>query len=236
MRATRILLCVLILLFTIDVVMGEVVVFDNYETHTTLEKGKLHIERVITLKNVGDNPIIPGELHFKLHEIVKGKKIPSVVTDFSARNDYNAELKTRTVQGDEETDLVISIWEPVLPKFSYRINLQYDLGFEPKGLLFYELNVPVEETTIPIVNQEHNLYIPTSYYVTYAPDAVVKTVSRNGNEYRMVSWQNREDMLLEYSPLPLPKTGVRAVNIFWGVVIVGLIMLTFLLHRKMRRI
>jgi len=235
MRA-RGLLYAVILLLVLDIALAEVVVFSDYETHTTVEKDRLHIERVVTLKNVGGNPIIPGELHFKLHEINKDKRVASSISDFKAKNDYNTELKTRTIEGDEETDLVISVWEPVLPKFSYRITLEYDLKFETKGLLFYELNVPVEETTIPIKNNKHNLYLSKSYHITYAPDAVVKTVSRNGKEFRMVSWQNREDMFLEYSRLPLPKLGIKAVNLFWGIVIITMLILTFLLHRKMKKI
>ncbi|MBN2458501.1 hypothetical protein JXB31_05210 [Candidatus Woesearchaeota archaeon] len=222
-------------MLNIEGALAEVVVFSNYETHTTLSKDSLHIERVVTLKNVGANPIIPGELHFKLHEIEKGNKIPSRITGFSAKNDYNTELKTRTIEGEEETDLVISVWEPVLPKFSYRITLEYDLMFKSKGFMFYELSVPVEETTIPIENNKHNLYLPKSNHVTYAPNAVLKTVSRNGEEYKMVSWENRDDMFLEYSRLPLPKLGIKAVNIFWGIVIVAMLVLTFLIHKKMKR-
>jgi hypothetical protein len=234
---TKALLYIVMLLVLLELSLAEVVVFSDYETHTTLQKDNLHIERTVTLKNVGVNPIIPGELHFKLHEIDKGKKIPSSVSDFSAKNkDYGTELKTRVLQGTEETDLIISVWEPVLPKFSYRIVLQYDLAFKPNGLLFYELNVPVEQTTIPIQNQKHNLYVPKGYSVTYAPNAVVTVTSKDNNEYKMVSWENREDMVVEYSRLPLPKLGIKAVNLFWGVIIVAMLVMTFLLHRKMRKI
>lgn len=225
-----------LLFVLLDAAIGEVVVFNDYVTHTTLKDDRLLIEREITLKNVGKNPIIPGELHFKLHEIKKNERVPSVVRDFKAQNDYQQELKTRTIEGREETDLVISVWEPVLPQFSYRIKLSYELEFKTKGLLFYELNVPLEETSIPIRNNRHNLYIPSGYHVTYAPNAVVSSVSRNQNAYEMVSWENRESMVIEYSRLPLPKMGIRAVNIFWGVVIVSMILLTFLIHRKMKNI
>jgi hypothetical protein len=231
------LLYIVMLLVILELSIADVVVFSDYETHTTLEKNNLHIERIVTLKNVGVNPIIPGELHFKLHEIDKEKMIPSSVSDFSANNkDYGTELKTRVLQGDEETDLIISVWEPVLPKFSYRIILSYNLAFKPSGLLFYELNVPIEQTTIPIENQKHNLYISKSYSVTYAPDAAVTTITENNIDYRVVSWENQEGMIVEYSRLPLPKLGIKAVNLFWGVIIVAMLVMTFLLHRKMRKI
>jgi hypothetical protein len=213
-------------------VLAEVVVFDQYITDTTLEKGRFHIERTVILKNVGSNPIIPGELHFKLHEVREDAKIPSKVKNFKAENELKTVLKTRTIEGKEETDLVISVWEPVLPRFTYKITLSYDLEFEPKGILFYEINVPVEETTIPIISNEHNLHLPDNYYVTFAPQGEVKAT---GNSVKTVSWKNKKTMVVEYSVMPLPKLGMRAVNVFWIAVIVSLIASTVFIHRKMKK-
>ena len=98
MNIKKFFLLVLFIL-CINFSLAEVVVFESYETTTTLDDGKLHIDRYIKLRNVGSNPIIPGELHFKLHEISKGKKIPSEIDNLVAINDYNQELKTRIVEG-----------------------------------------------------------------------------------------------------------------------------------------
>ncbi len=222
-------------LLIINMSLGEVVVFKSYETNSRLEKDNLHIDRQIVLQNVGDNPIIPGELHFKLHEISKDKKVASEVSNLGARNDLNAELKTRKVETKEETDLVLSIWEPVLPKFTYKVFLSYDLKFSPKGVLFYEIKVPIEETTIPIKDNKQSLYLPAKYHVTYAPDAKVTTVQQGSEKFRVVTWENREDMIVEYSVLPLPKMGIRAVNVFWIVVIIILLVSTFFIHKKLRK-
>jgi hypothetical protein len=215
--------------------LAEVVVFQNYQTRSTLQSGGLHIDREITLQNVGSNPIIPGELHFKLHEILKNEKVASKVSNLGSRNDMNKDLKSRLVEAKEETDIVISVWEPVLPKFTYKVILGYDLEFIPKGILFYEIKVPVEETTIPIKDNEQTLYLPAKYHVTYAPDAEVTSVQQGAQQMRAVTWHNREEMVVEYSLLPLPKLGIRAVNIFWIVVIVMLLISTFLIHRKLRK-
>jgi hypothetical protein len=216
---------------------AEVVEFKNYATKSTLQPGELHIEREIILQNVGSNPIIPGELHFKLHEVSKGEKIASKVSNLGARNiDINKELKSHMIEGREETDLVVSVWEPVLPKFTYRVSLAYDLEFAPKGILFYEIKVPVEETTIPIRQNVQSLYLPASYHVTYAPDATVTLETVGSQKYRVVTWQNRKEMIVEYSYLPLPKLGIRAVNVFWSVIIVTLLIATFLIHRTLRKV
>jgi len=228
------ILYILLALLMINIASAEVVVFKSYETNSRLEKGSLHINREIVLQNVGSNPIIPGELHFKLHEIRKGQKIASEVNNLGAVNDYGKDLKSRQVESREETDLVVSVWEPVLPKFTYNVILDYDLKFDAKGVLFYEIKVPLEETTIPIQSQKQSLYLPAKYHVTYAPGADVQFVEEQGNKYRVVSWQDREDMVVEYSVIPLPRMGIRAVNVFWVVMIIALLIATFLIHRKLR--
>jgi len=225
---------VLVLCLVMASVSAEVVVFKSYETQSKLDSGTLRINREIILQNVGSNPIIPGELHFKLHEIKKKAKTGSIVNNLGAKNDFDKELKTRKIESKEETDLVVSVWEPVLPKFTYSVLLSYDLVFKPKGIFFYEIKVPLEETTIPIKSQKQSLYLPSKYHVTYAPDAEVKVVPEGGTKYRVVTWENREEMIVEYTLLPLPKLGIRAVNVFWIVLIIILLISTFFIHRRLR--
>ncbi len=229
----NLVLCIFMLLM-VNLASADVVVFRDYSTKSVLDRDMLHISRAITLENVGANPIIPGELHFKLHEIIKNQKVASVVHNLEAKNDFGTVLKSRIIESKEETDLVASVWEPVLPKFTYNVKMSYDLEFKTKGILFYEINVPLEETTIPIENQKQSLYIPAKYHITYAPDAIVRTVEEGGQKYRVVEWENMEDMVVEYSVLPLPKLGIRSVNIFWIMVIIILLASTFFIHRKLR--
>jgi hypothetical protein len=223
----------LMLLFVLKFSFAEVVVFDNYETQITMGDGVIHIKRVLTLQNVGQNPIIPGELHFKIHELKKGERVASEIQNFGAINEQNIELKTRVVKADKETDLVVSVWEPILPKFSYKIYLDYDIIFKPKGMLFYEFVVPTEETTIPIKNYKNTVLIPSKYHVTHAPDAIVG-LDKNNQKLRAVEWKNTKEMVMEYSILPLPKIGIKAVNLFWGVIIVLTLIITFIVHKKLR--
>lgn len=231
---SKLLAYLIILVMFSSLALGEVVVFSKYETQTTLEKDVLHIKREVTLTNVGSNPIIPGELHFKIHEIKKGERVPSQITNFKAYNDYRADLKTRQIEGNTETDLVVSVWEPVLPKFNYKIMIEYDIVFQPKGILFYEMVVPTEETTIPIKENINDVFIPSGYHITYAPDAEVKKVEKEGENYRVVKWNNKKNMVMEYSKLPLPRLGVKAVNLFWSAIIAIVLIMTFVIHKWTR--
>ncbi|MGM5482372.1 MAG: hypothetical protein ACQESF_02815 [Nanobdellota archaeon] len=230
----KFLIYVTLFMLFIQMSLAEVVVFSDYSTQTTLQDDHLHIHRELTLRNVGGNPIIPGELHFKIHEMEGNKKVASSIRNFEVYNDYDMDMNSRKITGDRETDLVISIWEPVLPKFSYKIFMDYDIEFEPSGLLFYELVVPVEETTIPIKDSSNEIIVPEKYHITHAPDAQVSKKTVNDDKVNSVNWEGKKPMAIEYSIIPLPRVGMKAVNLFWGVIITITLVLSYLFHRKLK--
>ena len=100
-------------------VWADIIVFSSYDTVTTLDDGFLHIERTLILKNVGTAPVIPGELHFKLHEEYKGQATGPEIRNMKAEDQYKTELHTNVLRTDTQTDLVVSVWNPLLPEFSY---------------------------------------------------------------------------------------------------------------------
>jgi len=221
--------------FAIDMAFAEVIVFEDYETKNYLEKDHILVERTIRLKNIGNNPIIPGELHFKLHEYTKdGKKTPSKVDDLEAIGHYGKPLKSQIMEGTEETDIVISIWEPLLQGGNYNIKMSYKIGFDPKGILFYQIAVPIEETTISIKNRRLLFMLPPKYWITNAEGAVVNLVKENDQKYRMAEWDfddaSTDQVEFEYSIIPFPKTPYKAVNIFWILVIVAVLVLSVFLQ------
>lgn len=217
---------VILFLLLAGTAVAEVLVFDSYDTVSTVEGNKIHIDREMTLTNVARNPVIPGELHFKIYESDGNTRKSIKVSDFTGVNERNTPLLTKIIQRDEETDLSVSVWDPLLPGFSYKFRISYDLYFEPAGLLFYELKIPQEETTIPIRRISQKVLLETKYHVTYAPDTAVDKVAGNV----VVSWTgDNQQQVIEYSALPLPRIPVRAVNVFWGVAItllIGIFVLT----------
>ncbi len=221
----------IMLLLAIPVASARVVVFRDYTTQTTLEKGSLHIERIMTLENIGSAPIIPGELHFKLHEIVKDEQVASEVSNLVAESEQGRQLSTDIINGNRETDLIIDVWDTLLPGFYYTIKMEYDVQFKSKGVLFYLINIPTEETTIPIRHNTQKFLLPKRFSVTFAPGAEVS----KSDDKRVVEWVNQEDMQLEYSIVPFPKLPIKGVNVFWAILIVllvGLFIGTRVRHSK----
>ena len=45
-------------------------------------------------------------------------------------------------------------------------NTEYDVEFKPKGILFYDITLPEEKTTIPIQNQVYELIVPENKHIT----------------------------------------------------------------------
>ncbi len=204
------LLILALALFT-QAVFADVVVFDRYETTYTMEGDSLKVHKKLRLMNVGQNPIIPGEIHFKLSKQEGGDVVPAKITGLMVRDHYDQDIDTTSVEGASELDIIFTLWEPLLPTFFYDFQMDYDVEFDPKGLLFYEINIPNEKTTIKIKSQQTEFLLPKRYHVTFAPDAEIK--SEEGA--RVIEWKDTDKLSFEYSFIPLPRMGVPMVNVFW---------------------
>ena len=215
------------------IVMGlgysDVIVFSSYNTRAEITKeGTLHVVKELTLKNTGRAPIIPGELHFRMYEKDdKGEK-PSKITGFSAKGHYDDTLAIQKLDYPSQTELVIDIWEPILPGFIYNFKVEYDVEFKPKGILFYDLVMPEEKTTIPIESQVYQLTVPKNKHITY-------TVGGKVSDNKIV-WENINSPQLEYSIIPMPKLPIRAVNVFWfSIIIILCVLLALKIFKKEER-
>jgi hypothetical protein len=120
----------------------------------------------------------------------------------------------------------------LLPDFFYDMTMTYDLPFDPRGILFYQVVLPEERTTIPIKTTTTTFNLPKRYHVTYvAPDGDVKAEK----EVNTVTWNVKDAYQVEYSLVPFPRLGFKAVNAFWILIIIlFLINLVFRLRKRAR--
>ncbi len=222
----------LLSLVLIPLAAAEVVVFDNYGSTMTYKNGKLFVTKELRLKNVGPNPIIPGEVHFKISKDFKGNPVAPVIGNFKVSNANGNVLETRQVSTSQEVDLIFTIWEPLLPGFYYDMVMTYELEFDPKGVLFYNVVLPEERTTIPIKKSTTTFKLPKKYHVTYlSPDGVVSSE----NDATTVEWDVKDAYQVEYSVVPFPRLGFKAVNAFWILIIVLFMINLILRMRKKSR-
>jgi len=222
------LFCLLLIPFA----TAEVVVFDNYKSTMTYENGKLFVTKELRLKNVGPNPIIPGEIHFKISKDQKGNPVAPVIGNFKVGSANGQELETRQVSTSQEVDLIFTIWEPLLPGFFYDMVMTYELEFDPNGVLFYNVVLPEERTTIPIKKSTTIFKLPKKYRVTYlSPEGEVSPES----DATTIEWDIKDSYQVEYSVVPFPRLGIKAVNIFWILIIILFMINLILRMRKKSR-
>lgn len=207
--------------------LGDIVVFDAYKTTYTMEGDTLLVKKDLRIKNVGSSPIIPGEIHFKISKSEGDTTVPPPISNFNVINKYKKKLDSKQIRKDNEMDLVFTIWDPLLPKFFYDFTMEYEIEFEPKGLMFYEIVIPEEKTTIPIRSAETEFILPDKYHVTYAPEAEIE----DGDE-QLIRWESASNLKFEYSYIPMPKLGFPMVNFFWIFLI--LLLLGVFIFRVLR--
>ena len=227
------LLIVAMLFVLAPAASGQVLVFEDYQTTATIHSDKITIERTILLRNNGQAPIIPGELTFRFFERNGEQRSAIPISNAQATNNRGEDIGVRVQERPTETALIVTVWNPLLPGFSYEFDMSYDIDFTPSGILFHELTLPQEQTTVPIINEGVRFVLDEKYHVTYAPDTTVSTISGNV----VVDWgeDNINDRTIEYSRLPFPRTGIRAVNAFWITVIVILVGMLALSARKQKK-
>ena len=215
-----IILSALLAFLAIPAAQANVVVFERYDTTATIQGNTITIDRDVRIKNVGQTPIIPGEVHFRLYEQRGEVRTPIPVSNFQAHSETSGDLTTRVVERSGETDMSVHLWNPLLPNFHYDFTMSYEMEFSPSGILFYEIQLPREDTTIPIQNEHTEFVLDGRYSVTYAPQGAVSSATGN----TVVSWDKDTDSrVVEYSRIPLPAIGVRAVNVFWLLIIAMLV-------------
>lgn len=220
MRVGNTIVLILFALLMFPLVNANVLVFSNYDTQATITEDRIEIEREVTIKNNGQAPIIPGELHFRFFEQEGDEKQSILIDNVAAESQTGETLRTRSVDRGDEQDVSVQVWNPLLPGFDYTFTMRYDIMFETEGLLFHEISLPREQTTVAIENERTRFYLDDKYHVTYAPRTEVSSMTGMS----VVEWSPNEDQrTVEYSRIPFPQTGVRGVNVFWITIILALL-------------
>lgn len=188
----------------------ELIVFQEYDKTYFLDGNILRVEKDLVLRNVGSNPVMPGDIRFRVYEVRGGNLVPSEIREIQA-SDNSRELDTYVEQFSEYSTLVVRVFNPLLPEFDYQIRLSYEINFNPTGILFHEMIFPIEETTIPIRDSSTTFIIPNRYRITYAPNVEIVQDSM----HRTIDWDSDDELVLEYTRLPLPQAPFRMVSVFW---------------------
>lgn len=227
-----------IVLGTISSSFSSVEVFSDYSTHLKInDDDTIEINKSLTLKNVYDVGIVPGQIEFKIAKGTEGSLGNIEVQEVYAVDAFGKEIKSQIRKSKEFSVIIIDVYYPLLPGFEYEFDLYYKLSYDPGGIFFKSLQIPIRESTIPIEKGTFTVELPQSYHFTY--------LESEGSEGEIVDnkaqWKIKDNtpssILFEYSYIPVKVGGLQGSYLFWIIVnIILALFLVFEIRREIKRI
>ncbi len=235
MKTALIAVALILTLATLPVnaVIVKVEDISSYEMVVNADSG--HVRCTITLRNLVNNPIVPGigELRLQKQEPQKVAFIPlpntRVVKAVNVTNvkAYSGKTKipVKVFYRNNYTVIQYEIWRPIEPKGTYTFTLEfYAEDLIDKGILFKSVTIPVGAD---VDIEELKLKAVSNWHLTYTEP------NTNGNCWiAKIPADHIAFFTAEFSLLPLPKLPVRGYVAFWGALIVLIVAVTIALKRQ----
>ena len=208
-------------------------VFSDYTTNMKiLSNNTILVNKTLTLKNVYTTGIVPGQLEFKIGKGVEKNYGDEVqVSRIKVVDAFGKVLPSQVRNTGDFTAIIVDIYYPLLPGFEYTINLDYQLTYNPTGIFFKNLEIPIQESTIPIQKGTYTVIAPNFYYFTYLSGWGVK---ENGNAVWKLNENGPEKISFEYSYIPISIGDFQGSYVFW--ITINLILLSILFFEVRREV
>ncbi len=225
----------ILFLLSLQISFAAVEVFSKFDTSIRINSDNtVEINKSLSLKNVYDVGIVPGQVEFKLARGTEGGKIK--ILDVQAVDQYGSVLRTRVRENEDSSVIVIDVYYPLLPGFEYSFDLYYKFEYEPGGIFFKSLQIPLRESTIPIEDGRFSVTLPKSYYFTHTSEEGFDSIT-DGKATWVIANDNPKVVSFEYSRIPLNIGFARGSYVFWVVVnLLLLSILVFEIRRAIKRI
>lgn len=219
----------------LNIVYSTVEVFSKYDTTMTIDPNNLiFVNKTLVLKNVYEVGIVPGQIEFKIGRGTQGSVSGIDIINVSASDRFGNEIRSQVRETQGFSIIILDIFYPLLPGFEYEFYLNYELEYDPSGIFFKSLNIPIRESTIPIEKGLFTVNLPNNYYFTYIDDGGTNT-SIMGNTG---TWDIRnnlpEQIEFEYSYLPIKIGDFQGSYVFW--ITINLLLVIFLIYEVRREI
>lgn len=210
--------------------------FTQYDsTITILEDNKIEIKKQLAIRNIHDAGIIPGQVEFKIFNADPSD--PLKIVEYSAKNRYDEDIRSRLSTTQNFTSIALDIFQPILPGFEYEITLTYVIEYDPSGIFFKRVEIPLKESTrVPILAGDVFVEVPEGKYFTYLSyeneDAIIE-----GNTASFSLQEDTPDLLIfEYSFIPLKIGPLAGSLVFWSLVnVILLIILGMEIKRELKK-
>lgn len=222
-------------LFFMTSIFGAVEVFSKYDTTLKINNDNtIEVNKSLSLKNVYDVGIVPGQIEFKIGKGTDGSIANIDVVEVQAYDRFGTEIRTQIRQTKDFSVIILDVYYPLLPGFEYSFDLYYKLSYEPGGIFFKSLQIPLRESTIPIENGIFTVTLPNNFHFTYV-DTEDSVATVDGNT---ASWTIKDDnpksVAFEYSYIPISIGGLKGSYVFW--IMINLLLVIFLIYEVKKEI
>ncbi len=236
----KILFVFVCILAVSNFVYSAVEVFSDYDTTLTVNNDNtIDVNKTLTIKNVYDVGIVPGQIEFKIAKGIDGSISNLEIIGVSANDMFGKSINTQVRSTEQFSVIILDIYYPLLPGFEYTFDLNYKLSYSPGGIFFKSLQIPLRESTIPIQSGEFKIILPDNYHFTYlgTGDEDLE-VYVDGNE---AMWDIKDNLpksiVFEYSYLPISIGNFKGSYIFWITInVILLVFLFFEVRKEIRKV
>jgi hypothetical protein len=229
---------IVVFLFLISSSFSAIEVFSNYETNLTINTDNtITINKLLTIKNVYDVGIVPGQVEFKVAKGVDGSIEKINIKNVSAYDSFGNKINTHIRTTKDYSVIVLDVYYPLLPNFEYTFRLNYKIDYKPNGIFFKSLEVPIRESTIPIESGKFTVKLPKNYHFTYTH--ANNTIAYVNNNVAVWNIKNNEPKAIafEYSYIPVRVGDFKGSYVFWiSINIILLLILIYEVRKEIKRI
>lgn len=237
-RIIKTFLGIVLVILCANTVFSSVEVFSDYNTVLKVNSDNtIEINKTLKLKNVYDVGIVPGQIEFKVGKGVDGSAKNLEISDVKAVDRFGNNIKTQLRNTNDFSVIILDVYYPLLPGFEYEFNLYYKVAYEPGGIFFKSLQIPLRESTIPIEKGDFTVILPENYHFTYL-GSETQNATITGN---VANWKIKDNMpnsvTFEYSYIPIKIGNFKGSYVFWILInIVLLLILIFEIRKEIMRV
>lgn len=238
MKSFRLVVGIVFFLALIFQAYSSVEVFSQYDTQMQVfSNNSIQISKDLTLKNVYDVGIVPGQIEFKVGRGTEGSIGSIDISAVTAVDSFGNEIKSQVRSTSDYSVIILDVYYPLLPGFEYAFSLNYTLSYEPGGIFFKSLQIPLRESSIPIEKGEFKVVLPENYHFTHLTSDGGEAQVVEGNAVWEIIDDTPRSVSFEYSYLPISFGGIKGSYFFWvGLNVLLLLFLIFEIRKEIRRV
>ncbi|WP_457549981.1 hypothetical protein [Archaeoglobus sp.] len=219
-----------------NAVIVKVEEISNYKITVNTDNG--HVKCEITIKNLINNPVVPGVGELRLQKQEPRKILIFPIPNTNVAKTINVSnvkaysgkmsIPVKVIYKKDYTVIQYEIWTPIEPKKSFSFTIEFDAPeLVDRGILFKSVTIPIG-ADVDIAHLE--LKPVSSWHLCYA--------SPKMNDDRWIAKipaNHMEFFTAEFSSLPLPMLPVRGYVAFWGSLMIIILIIAVVVWLKRQK-